>query len=161
MSQSQDALIDKAENQTRRKRRKRGFGGDWLDIFLTLAMVMAAVIAIYSFARQMPKDLQPILLLAGTAALVLGWGAGVMFSPYAGREHLSSRGTGRLLTGLVVGFLVAWFWQPIKAFFASCSPNATGFLSSGLFPVAAIALIIFVLSMVTTYVLRNINQARG
>ncbi len=140
---------------------KRSFGGDWLDVFLMLAVITAAVIAIYSFVMQMPKDLRPLLLVAGTAAGVIGWGAGILFSPYGGRDQLSSRGTGRLLTGLIVGFLVAWFWKPIMAFFQSCGPNAVGFLSSGLFPVAAVCAIIFLVMMISTYVLRTINQAKS
>jgi len=142
-------------------RKKRGFGGDWLDIFLMLAVITAAIIGIYSFVQQMPKDLHPILMVAGTAAGVIGWGAGILFSPYGGRDQLSSRGTGRLLIGLIVGFLVAWFWKPIMAFFQSCGPNAVGFLSSGLFPVAMICAIIFLLMMISTYVLRTINQNRS
>lgn len=160
MSQHRDA--DDYTNDDRDiVRQRRGFGGDWLDIFLMLAVITAAIIGIYSFVQQMPKDLRPLLMVAGTAAGVIGWGAGILFSPYGGRDQLSSRGTGRLLTGLIVGFLVAWFWKPIMAFFQSCGPNAVGFFSSGLFPVAAICAIIFFLMMISTYVLRTINQSRS
>ena len=159
MSQHRNA--DEVQNNDRQiAGKKRGFGGDWLDIFLMLAVITAAIIGIYSFVQQMPKDLQPLMMVAGTAAGVIGWGAGILFSPYGGRDQLSSRGTGRLLTGLIVGFLIAWFWKPIMAFFQSCGPNAVGFFSSGLFPVAAICTIIFLLMMISTYVLRTINQAR-
>ena len=150
MSQSRDAQT--THRQT---------GGDWLDIWLTLAMVTGAVLAIGYFMSGLPEQIRPALLLAGTAAGVLGWGAGVMFSPYGGREGLSSRGTGRLLTGLIVGFLVAWFWRPIKEFFTVCGPKVGDFMSSGLFPIAAICLIIFLLAMITTYVLRGFNRPRG
>jgi hypothetical protein len=161
MSQSRDADVPvKIEVETVEPvvGKKRRFAGDWLDIFLTFAVIVAAIIAIASFVSQMPKQAYPVLLLAGTTAGVLGWGAGVMFSPYGGRDQLSSRGTGRLLTGLIVGFAVAWFWGPIKEFFASCGPAAGNFFSSGLFPIAAISLIVFLLMMISTYVLRSINR---
>ncbi len=166
MSQHRDAddtindIVSDTIVERRRATRRKGFGGDWLDVFLMLAVITAAIIAIYSFIQQMPQDLKPLLLVVGTGAGVIGWGAGIMFSPYGGRDQLSARGTGRLLTGLIVGFLLAWFWQPIKEFFATCGPNAAGFFSSGMFPVAAVCLIIFLLMMISTYVLRTISQAR-
>ena len=158
MSQSGDADDPQITVPVRARRR---FGGDWLDIWLTLAMVAGAVLGIAYFVSGMPTEARPALLLGGTTALVLGWGAGVMFSPYTDRSHLSSRGTGRLLTGLIVGFLVAWFWQPIRELFTSCGPQVGDFLSSGLFPIAAISLIVFLLSMITTYVLRGLNRFSG
>lgn len=155
MSQSGD------QNDSQKRVIKRRFGGDWLDVWLTLAMVVGAVLAIAYFVSGMPADARPALLLGGTAAAVLGWGAGIMFSPYGDRSQLSSRGTGRLLTGLIVGFLVAWFWRPIKELLTSCGPQVSDFMSSGLFPIVAISLIIFLLTMITTYVLRGFNQSRA
>lgn len=152
MSQSRDA---NEIQQTPIKHRARS---SWLDLWLTLAMVTGAVLAIGYFVTSMPDEVKPALLLAGTTAAILGWGAGIMFSPSGGREQLSSRGTGRLLTGLIVGFLVAWFWQPLKQLFTVCGPQVGDFLSSGLFPIAAISLIIFLLAMIMTYVLRGFNQ---
>ena len=105
--------------------------------------------------------MRPILLLAGTTAGLAGWGLGVLFSPYGGRDRLSSSGNGRLLIGLVVGFLVAWFWQPIKEFFNSCGPQVGGFMSSGMMPVAAVSFIIFLLALITTYVLRSFNRVNN
>ncbi len=153
MSQSGDA------NDSRKMAVRRRSGTGWLDVWLTLAMVTGAVLAIGYFVSGMPAQVRPALLLAGTTAAVLGWGAGIMFSPYGGKEELSSRGTGRLLTGLIVGFLVAWLWRPIKELFTVCGPKVGDFLSSGLFPIAAIALIIFLLAMITTYILRGFNRA--
>lgn len=160
MSQSRDA--DKIQNEIHQeqivvpvKRRSRS---SKLDVWLTLAMVTGAVLAIAYFVSEMPKDVRPALLLAGTTAAVLGWGAGIMFSPSGGRDQLSSRGTGRLLTGLIVGFLVAWFWRPIKELFTACGPQMSDFFSSGLFPIAAISLIIFMLALITTYIFRGFYQ---
>lgn len=164
MSQSRDA--NEMQPKVAEPRTKRLSGNrarsSWLDLWLTLAMVTGAVLAIGYFVSGMPNEVKPALLLAGTTAAILGWGAGIMFSPsgngVGGRGQLSSRGTGRLLTGLIVGFLVAWFWQPIKQLFTVCGPQVSDFLSSGLFPIAAISLIIFLLAMIMTYVLRGFNQ---
>ncbi len=156
MSQSRDADEIQQEHSvlpTRRRSRSSR-----LDVWLTLAMVTGAVLAIAYFVSGMPKDVRPALLLAGTTAAVLGWGAGIMFSPSGGRGQLSSRGTGRLLTGLIVGFLIAWFWRPITDLLTACGSQMGDFLSSGLFPIAAISLIIFMLAMITTYILRGFYQ---
>jgi hypothetical protein len=152
MSQSRDA------DEIQQVAVKRSSRSSRLDVWLTLAMVTGAVLAIAYFVSGMPKDVRPALLLAGTTAAVLGWGAGILFSPSGGRDQLSSRGTGRLLTGLIVGFLVAWFWRPIKELFTTCGPQMSNFLSSGLFPIAAISLIIFLLALITTYILRGFYQ---
>jgi len=152
MSQTGDA------NEFQVVRINRHFGGDWLDIWLTLAVVAGVVLGLAYFIAGLPKEATPTLLLAGTTAVVIGWGAGIMFSPYGGREQLSSFGTGRLLLGLIVGFLVAWFWQPIKQLFASCGPMASDFMSSALFPIAVIAFVMFLTTMLTTFVLRRLNR---
>ena len=153
MSQSRDA--NEIQQETARRRSGVRARSSWLDLWLTLAMVTGAVLAIAYFVSGMPVDVRPALLLAGTTAAILGWGAGILFSPYGGRDGLSSRGTGRLLTGLIVGFLIAWFWQPIKDLATVCGTQMGDFVSSGLFPIAAISLIIFLLAMITTYVLRG------
>ena len=156
MSQSRDANeVQQIPANGRSGTRARS---NWLDVWLTLAMVTGAVLAVAYFISGMPVEARPVLLLAGTTAGVLGWGAGVLFSPYGGRDQLSSRGTGRLLIGLIVGFLIAWFWQPIKQLVTVCGAQAGDFLSSGMFPIVAISLIIFLLTMITTYVFRGINQ---
>ena len=155
MSQSEGTPVQ------HKSRHRRPFGGDWLDIWLTLLVVVAVVAALGYFISGLPKDMRPILLLAGTTAGLAGWGLGVLFSPYGGRDRLSSSGNGRLLIGLVVGFLLAWFWQPIKAFFNSCGPQVGSFMSSGMMPVAAVSFIIFLLALITTYVLRSFNRVNN
>ena len=152
MSQSRNA------NEFQQVPARRRSRSSWLDVWLTLTMVTGAVLAMAYLISGMPADARPVLLLAGTVAAVLGWGLGILFSPYGGRDQLSSRGTGRLLTGLIVGFLIAWFWQPIKELVTVCGAQAGDFLSSGMFPIAAISLIIFLLTMITTYVFRGLNQ---
>ncbi len=156
MSQSRNANeISPTPVQRHSRNRARS---SWLDVWLTLAMVTGAVLAIGYFISGMPIEARPILLLAGTTALVLGWGTGIVLSPFGGRDQLSSNGTGRLLTGLIIGFIVAWFWRPIMELVSVGGTQVEGFLSSGLFPIAAISLIIFLLAMITTYVFRRIDQ---
>jgi len=150
MSQSRDA------NDSRNIRTRRRSG--WLDVFLTLVMLSGAVLGIFYFVQGLPDEMRPALLLAGTTAGVVGWGAGILLSPYGGREQLSAHGTGRLLTGLIVGFLVAWFWRPIKELFTVCGPQVSDFMSSGLLPIAVISFIIFLLTLITTYIFRGFNR---
>ena len=143
-------------------RRYRGFGGDWLDIWLTLFVVAGAVAALFYYISGLPKDMHPILLLSGTIAGLAGWGTGILFSPYGSDANGVHNGGGwRLMTGLIVGFLAAWFWQPVKEFFTTCGSGAAGIFNSGMMPVLAVAVIIFLLAMITTYVLRSFNRVRG
>jgi len=155
MSQSRDA--DEIQNTAQTRQTGRRSGSGWLDVWFTLVMITGAVLAIAYFISDLPAEMRPALLLGGTAAGVLGWGVGIILSPYGGREQLSSRGTGRLLTGLIAGFLTAWFWHPIKELLSVCGPKASDFFASGLFPVAVVSFIIFLLAMITTYVFRGFN----
>ena len=151
------------ENEQEHPRQYRGFGGDWLDIWFTLFVIVAVLAALGYYISGLPKELYPSLLLIGTLGGLLGWGFGVFLSPYSksGDSVIFSPGNGRLLTGLIIGFLAAWFWQPIKQFLTSCGPDVGNFLHSGLMPVTAVGLIMFLLATITTYIMRGFNRARS
>ena len=156
MSQSRDA--DETQNITQTRRRS---GSGWLDVWFTLVMVTGAVLAVGYYVSDLPVEMHPALLLGGATAGVLGWGIGIILSPYGGREGFSSSGTSRLLTGLIAGFLAAWLWQPIKELLTVCGPKASDFFASGLFSVVVVSFIVFLLAMITTYIFRGFNRVSG
>lgn len=152
MSDAVDAVQTDVDPKPKRE-------GGWLDIFLMLVLAVAALLAMYKFAMSLPRELQPLTLIAGTAGALLGWGAGILAVPY--RQSIFSSGNGRLLIGLVVGFALAWFWRDAAKFLTLCGNSLAAFFSSGLFPLAAVGVIAFLFFFIATFMLRRLSLSRA
>ncbi len=125
---------------------------DWLDIWLTLFVIVAAVTALAYYIVGTPPAIRPRMLLAATAAGVAGWAMGVLLSPY---DRVMSAGW-KVVIALIAGFLIAKLYEPFKAFVTSCGEGAG--IAPGFIPIIIVAVAIFLLVLTATYLLRGVYR---
>lgn len=128
--------------------------GDLSDVLIAGAvwvLITGAVAAVIWNYRSSGLDTRS-LWLSGIAGAALGWGTGLVLSPYDKTETSLFKGVGKLVYGLVTGYLVAKLDPIVTA--AVDQAKTKGFpLEPQL--IAAIGLTMFVASTVLTFVSRK------
>lgn len=127
------------------------FNGDWLDVWFTLAIAIAAILALWYYISDAAETMRPALMLTAAAAGLAGWGVGIIATPY---HHPAATGRARLWQ-LALAVLFGYGLARFDAIATALSPAADG--GTSLLPYVGVGLVLFLVAALTTYVLRSRN----